>query len=62
MRTPHTSAPKGKMVRILLDNGVEIIDKFKERLSRFVVTENHKIPSRNIKSLSIVKNLTRRTM
>ena len=53
---PHTSVRKGKRVIIILDNKKKIIDKFVEKKSSYIVTEEYgKIARKDIKSMSIYK-------
>lgn len=53
---PHTHYPRGKKVKVTLRDGTVIIDKFVERRERFVVTENHKLMTKDLKAMSYFKN------
>ena len=53
MKTPHTSAPRGKRIRVVLRNGDVISDRFVERTGKFIVPEGMKLRGSDIKSLSI---------
>ena len=55
MRTPHTSAPRGQRVRVVLNDGTELYGKFKERTPKWVLLDNHKIRPGDIRALTIVK-------
>jgi len=55
-RIPHTAAPRGKRVRVMLRNGTELIDKFIDRTDRHIILENHgKVEKSQIRSFSIYK-------
>ena len=53
MKAPHTSAPRGKRLRIVMRDGTIIVDHFIERTGQFVVTEHHRLRGRDIKSFTI---------
>lgn len=55
MKTPHTSAHPGKMVRVVLKDGTVIVDKFVERTGKFVVLRGCKLRGAQIKSLTIYR-------
>jgi len=56
MRTPHTSAKKGKRVFIILRDGTRIVDKFLDHKSGYVLLEKHgRLPIDTIRSFSINK-------
>lgn len=54
--TLHTSTYKGKRILIILKDGRKIIDKFKDKKSGMIITENHgKIKTDTIKAMTIYK-------
>lgn len=54
--TLHTSTNKGKRILIILKDGRKIIDKFKDKKSGYVITEEYgKIPTNQIKAMTICK-------
>jgi hypothetical protein len=56
MRSPHTSCPRGKRVRIVMRSGEIIIDKFVDRTSRFIVLEEYgRLASGSVCSFAILK-------
>jgi hypothetical protein len=55
LRAPHTSAPKGKRVRVVLRNGEVFVDKFVERTARHVVFETRAVRTRDLKSFTITR-------
>ena len=55
MRTPHSSCPRGKRVRIVLANGNEFTERFIERTPKFIVTEGHRLTVDQVRSFSIAK-------
>lgn len=55
-KTPHTSCPRGKHVRVLLASGELLFDRFVERTPRFVVLEcAGRVPAGSVRSFSIVR-------
>lgn len=54
-KATHTTFYKGKKIRIVLRTGEVIIDKFVERKAQFLVFENHKFESRELKNCSLYK-------
>ncbi|MCI3206548.1 hypothetical protein DBA20_16445 [Pandoraea capi] len=55
-KTPHTSCPRGKHVRVLLASGELIYDRFIERPARFVVLKRAgRIFAGSVHSFSIVR-------
>ena len=56
MRLGHTACKQGKRVRVLLQNGKLVIDKFKERKPPYIWLENYgKIHIGDIKTFGIYK-------
>lgn len=55
MRCPHTHAQQGKRVLIFTRGGDKIIGKFQERKGRYVILDNHKVPTKDIRFMSIYK-------
>lgn len=55
MRTPHSSCRKGKRVRIILRNGNQIIDKFKDKKSNRIILDSGEINIADIRAFSIYK-------
>ena len=54
--TLHTSTYKGKRILIILKDGTKIVDKFKDKKTHFIVTEeNGKIPIKKVKAMTICK-------
>ena len=52
----HTSTYKGKRILIILKDGTKIVDKFKDKKSGYVYTENHgKIATKHMKAMTICK-------
>lgn len=57
--TLHTSTYKGKRILIILKDGTKIIDKFKDKKSGYVYTENNgKISTKIMKAMTIYKDVT----
>lgn len=52
MRMPHTHFHKGKTVWVRLKDGSEFVGKFVERKGRFVVLDNVKFRTSELKSMS----------
>ena len=56
MKTPHTSAPRGARVRIVLRDGTQIYGKFRERTPKWVLLdEGRRIHPGQIRAFTIVK-------
>lgn len=56
MKTPHTSAYRGKRVHVVLKNGQSFVDKFVEKTGRYVRFRNvGKVIRGDIKAFTIVK-------
>jgi hypothetical protein len=56
MRTPHTSAPRGKRVRVVLRTGEEFVDKFLKNVNNTLTfQERGDIKASMIKSFSIYR-------
>lgn len=55
MKTPHTSAPRGQRVRVVLHDGTEIYGKFRERTPKWVVLNDRRIRPGDIRAFTIVK-------
>ena len=55
MKTPHTSAPRGQRVRIVLLDGTEFYGKFRERTPKWVVLDDRRIRPGDIRAFTIVK-------
>lgn len=53
---PHTHFARGKRIKIVLRDGTIIIDKFVERRERFIITENHRVSTKGLKSVGYFKN------
>lgn len=54
--TLHTSTYKGKRILIILKDGTKIVDKFKDKKSGMIITENHgKIRTNTVKAMTIYK-------
>jgi hypothetical protein len=54
--TLHTSTYKGKKILIILKDGTKIIDRFKDKKSGTIITENHgKIKTSLVKAMTIYK-------
>ncbi len=54
--TLHTSTNKGKRILIILKDGRKIVDKFKDKKSGYIITEEHgKISTSLVKSMTIYK-------
>jgi hypothetical protein len=51
----HTSAPKGKRIRVVLRNGDVFIDKFVDHKSGVVRFKEHSIRTSDLKSFTIVR-------
>ena len=52
----HHGFKKGKRVYIVLNNGQEIIDKFVDSTSQYLILENNKIKWKDIRCTTINKN------
>ena len=57
-RKTHSSAPKGKRVRIVLRSGEIIVAKFISSTDRFIEVEGRTIAARDIRTFSINKEPT----
>lgn len=55
---PHTHFHAGKRIKITLRDGTEIVDKFVETRSRYLVTENHRIRTSELKAVTYAKGMT----
>ena len=55
MKTPHTTAPRGARVRVVLRDGTELYGKFRERTPKWVLLDNHRISPGDIRAFTIVK-------
>ncbi len=54
--TLHTSTYKGKRILIILKDGKKIVDKFKDKKSGWIITEEYgKISTSLVKSMTIYK-------
>lgn len=54
--TLHSSTYKGKRILIILKDGRKIIDKFKDKKSGMIITEEHgRIPTNQVKAMTICK-------
>lgn len=54
--TLHTSTYKGKRILIILKDGQKIVDKFKDKKSGWIITEEYgKISTKLVKSMTIYK-------
>lgn len=54
--TLHSSTYKGKRILIILKDGRKIIDKFKDKKSGKIITEEHgAIPTSLVKAMTICK-------
>lgn len=51
----HTSAPKGKRVRVVMRNGDSFIDKFVEKKSSRIIFETRTVNTREMASMTIVR-------
>ncbi len=56
-RTPHTSAPTGKRVRLVLRTGGEVEGRFLERTGQFVVLDTGRFRGKDIQRFFIVKGV-----
>ncbi len=55
--TLHSSTYKGKRILIILKDGRKIIDKFKDKKSGMIITEEHgRIPTDQVKAMTIYKS------
>lgn len=52
----HHGFKKGKRVYVVLNNGQEIIDKFVDSTSQYLILENNKIKWKDIRCTTINKN------
>ena len=52
----HHNFKKGKKVFIKLNNDDEIVDKFVDSTSQYIILENHKIKWNDIRCTTINKN------
>lgn len=59
MRTPHTSAAKGKRIFVITKSGERFIDKFVDKDSRHIFFENHVIERGDVKVFSIYRPRTK---
>lgn len=58
--SPHTAAPAGKRVRIVLRDGTVVNGKFKDRTDRHVfLMDGQKIPKSKIRSFVIDRSVTK---
>lgn len=61
LRTPHTSAPRGSRVRIVLRSGETMHARFMERTAQFVVVEmdgeRKRLRGREIQSFCIDRSV-----
>lgn len=55
VKTPHTSAPQGKRVRVVLRDGRVLEGKFVERTGQFVRFGSYRIRGADIKSFTIIR-------
>lgn len=56
MRTPHTSCPRGKRVRVVLKDGTEFVDKFMEHTAgHLVIFAAHQVRQGDIKIFTILR-------
>lgn len=56
-RTPHTGCYPGKRVKVKLIDGTVFIDRFKDRMQKFVFFEDHgRVARRAIKNFIIWKD------
>ncbi len=55
MKTPHTSAPRGARVRVVLMDGTNLYGRFMERTPKWVVLDTGKIRPGDIRAFTIVK-------
>lgn len=56
MRLPHTSCYRGKKVKVVLKNGQEIIDHFRERTDRWIVLRRSgRVMKSDVKAFFIIK-------
>lgn len=56
MKTPHSSAPRGKRIYVKLKTGEVFIDKFIKNENHWVYFENRKVHVKEMKSFSIYRN------
>ena len=54
MKTPHTSAPRGKRVCLHMRDGRKVIGKFVERTGKFIVLDCGRFRGIDIAQMSIV--------
>lgn len=55
MKMPHTHAPRGKRIRVVLKSGEEFVDKFIERLPHEVIFAERIVATADIKSFTIYR-------
>lgn len=53
MRTPHTSAPRGKRVFVVMKDGKRFTDKFIENTGNWVIFEDHRVRKGDIRVFAI---------
>lgn len=56
-RSPHTACAKGTRVKIVLRNGSEVIGKFVDRKSKYVVLDCGRYDKNTIRSFAIYKEI-----
>lgn len=54
-KAPHTTAHRGKRIRVVLRSGETFVAKFVERTGKYIIFEDRKIRGRDIRSFSILK-------
>jgi hypothetical protein len=52
-KKPHTHAPRGKRIRVVLKDGTEFVDKFLERRSKQIVFSERSVAIGLIESFTI---------
>jgi len=55
MKQAHSSAPRGKKIRVVLKDGTEFVDKFIERRPSTVVFAEHVVRVGDMKSFTIYR-------
>lgn len=55
MRTPHTATYKGKRVKVVLKDGTEFIDRFKDSKSKYVMFDRRTVKRSDIKKFILIK-------
>ena len=54
--TLHTSTYKGKRILIILNDGTQLMGRFKDKKSGYVITEEHgRIATSSMKAMTICK-------